>query len=68
MSDETLVGKHHFANGWTASVITHGYGDMHSPYEVWAWHADGRTDDDVQGWLTASAVRVFLREVEARTD
>lgn len=68
MSDETLVGQHHFENGWTASVIDNGYGSETSPYEVWAWHEDGRTDPDVQGWLAASAVRVFLREVEARTD
>ena len=65
MIDTVKTGPRSFANGWTASVIAHGYGGP-GLYEVWAWHEDGRTDPDVQGWLAASAVRVFLREVEAR--
>jgi hypothetical protein len=63
--DASLLGHHCYENGWTASVIAHGYNGPDT-YEVWAWHEDGRTDEDVQGWLAASAVRVFLREVAAR--
>lgn len=65
-SAHNLVGKHTFPNGWTASVISDGYGSAFAPYEVWAWHRDGRRDEDVTGWLTASEAWDFVREVEGR--
>ena len=65
MHNPALIGHHRNANGWTASVIAHGYNGP-GTYEVWAFHEDGRGDPDVQGWLAESAVRAFLAEVAAR--
>lgn len=71
MSD--MTGKVTFENGWTLSVIAEGSlrGVPVNPsltglYETWAWHEDGRTDEDVQRYLTADAVREVAREVAAR--
>lgn len=58
--------RHTFPNGWTASVIDDGYGSDQGLYEVWAWHADGRRDEDVRGWLTREEADEFVASVEAR--
>lgn len=59
--------KHHFENGWTASVIDNGYGSQQGLFEVWAWNdGTGERDEDVQGWLTQEQVDRFLAEVAAR--
>lgn len=57
-----------FQNGWTASAITDGYGSPSHPYEVWAWHKDGRTDPDVTGYCTEEMVTEFFDAVEARVE
>lgn len=63
-----LVGRHTFPNGWTASVIPNEAfrWTVEGLFEVWAWHEDGRTDEDVTSWLTASEAWDFVREVEGR--
>jgi hypothetical protein len=57
-----MYGKVKHPNGWTSSVIP---GPSDDDVEVWAWHKDGRTDEDVQYRLPED-VEAFRAEVAAR--
>ncbi len=63
-----ITGKQTFENGWTVSVIPQqAYRwTVEGLYEVWAWHADGRTDEDVQSHLTPEEVKLAVAEVATR--
>ena len=65
--------KFHFANGFGASVVRHGYsyGSENGLWELAVIGTDGRLaydtpiTDDVIGWLTEERVSELLADIEA---
>ena len=72
----TVVKREFFSNGYGVSVITGGYGNEESPYEVavikgtkdnWLICYDTYIADDVIGYLTGSEVAQITEEVKRLT-
>lgn len=72
MTREELIGHHELPNGYTVSIIGHGYGAGSNLLEAWHWDANGESRDedgetvDPEGWLTEGAARVYLRLISER--
>jgi hypothetical protein len=65
---------HRFENGFGASVITDGYGDLNAPYEIgvikfsgdkWLITYETPITDGVLGWQTQGDVTRVLSEIES---
>lgn len=65
-----------FANGFTVSIVTDGYGSPSAPFEIAIFDKEGRwagktvlphlfESDDVRGWLTAEKVSGILSYVSS---
>lgn len=65
MTRDELLGKHYLPNGWTVSIIGHGYGASEGLLEAWAWDADGHAPEDPEGWLTEEEAQAYLDRIAA---